>query len=190
MEMYGVSRGTVQKGIQILVDEGLVTREKGRGTYVSKPDIEQMSGSSLLSFAESLRMQDIDFDTKVLRMEIVPANKTCAKKLGVPENSPVLYLQRVRSTAGGPLIFMESLRPGRGMGHVLPEALAAAGVRATFLNHAENPMTVGELAATMARAREVGILTVVCADSVEEARAIAELRPDVMARLVIPFEGI
>ena len=75
---------------------------------------------------------------------------------------------------------MESLRPGRGMGHVLPEALAAAGVRATFLNHAENPMTVGELAATMARAREVGILTVVCADSVAEARAIAELRPDVM----------
>lgn len=108
MEMYGVSRGTVQKGIQILVDEGLVTREKGRGTYVSKPDIEQMSGSSLLSFAESLRMQDIDFDTKVLRMEIVSANRTCAKKLGVPENSPILYLQRVRSTAGGPLIFMES----------------------------------------------------------------------------------
>lgn len=75
---------------------------------------------------------------------------------------------------------MESLEPGRGMGHVLPEALAAAGVKATFLNHAENPMTVHELAATIARADEVGILTVVCADSVEEARAIAELHPDVM----------
>ena len=48
--------------------------------------------------------------------------------------------------------FMESLKPGRGMGHVLPEALAAAGVKATFLNHAENPMTVHELAATIARA--------------------------------------
>ncbi|MCI1666021.1 MAG: triose-phosphate isomerase [Atopobiaceae bacterium] len=76
--------------------------------------------------------------------------------------------------------FMESLKPGRGMGHVLPEALAAAGVKATFLNHAENPMTVHELAATIARANEVGILTVVCADSVEEAKAIAELHPDVM----------
>jgi triosephosphate isomerase len=75
---------------------------------------------------------------------------------------------------------MESLKPGRGMGHVLPEALAAAGVKATFLNHAENPMTVHELAATIARANEVGILTVVCADSVEEAKAIAELHPDVM----------
>lgn len=75
---------------------------------------------------------------------------------------------------------MESLKPGRGMGHVLPEALAAAGVQATFLNHAENPMTVSELAKTIARAREVGILTCVCADSVEEAKAIAELHPDIM----------
>lgn len=75
---------------------------------------------------------------------------------------------------------MESLKPGRGMGHVLPEALAAAGVKATFLNHAENPMTMHELAATIARAHEVGILTCVCADSVEEARAIAQLRPDIM----------
>ncbi|MCI6274888.1 MAG: triose-phosphate isomerase [Coriobacteriaceae bacterium] len=75
---------------------------------------------------------------------------------------------------------MESLRPGRGMGHILPEALAAAGVKATFLNHAENPMTVSELAKTIRRAREVGILTCVCADSVDEARAIAELHPDIM----------
>lgn len=75
---------------------------------------------------------------------------------------------------------MESLRPGRGMGHVLPEALAAAGVRATFLNHAENPTSVHELAATCARASEVGILTVVCADSVEEGEMLAALAPDVM----------
>ena len=75
---------------------------------------------------------------------------------------------------------MESLNPGRGMGHILPEALAAAGVKATFLNHAENPMTIGELAKAIKRAREVGILTCVCADSVDEARSIAELHPDIM----------
>lgn len=75
---------------------------------------------------------------------------------------------------------MESLKPGRGMGHILPEALAAAGVKATFLNHAENPCTAHELAATINRANELGILTVVCADSVEEGRWIAGLQPDVM----------
>ena len=75
---------------------------------------------------------------------------------------------------------MESLKPGRGMGHILPEALAAAGVKATFLNHAENPATVHELAATIARANETDILTVVCADSVAEGQWIATLKPDVM----------
>ena len=75
---------------------------------------------------------------------------------------------------------MESLKPCRGMGHILPEALAAAGVKATFLNHAENPATAHELAAAIARANELGILTVVCADSVEEGEVLAALKPDVM----------
>lgn len=75
---------------------------------------------------------------------------------------------------------MESLRPGKGMGHILPEALVNAGVSATFLNHAENPMHVAELVKTIQRAKEVGILTVACADSVSDARAISMLQPDVM----------
>lgn len=75
---------------------------------------------------------------------------------------------------------MDGLRPGSGMGHVLPEALAAAGVEAAFLNHAEHPMTLAQLARAMARADELGILTIVCADTVEEAQAIAKLRPDIM----------
>ena len=75
---------------------------------------------------------------------------------------------------------MEALRPGKGMGHILPEALKAAGVRATFLNHAENPKTVSDLTDTIARAKELGIATVVCADDIADAKAIAQLEPDVM----------
>ena len=40
---------------------------------------------------------------------------------------------------------MDSLTPGRGMGHVLPESLKEAGAEAVFLNHAENQKTVSEL---------------------------------------------
>jgi len=75
---------------------------------------------------------------------------------------------------------MDSLTPGRGMGYILPEGLVEAGVRATFLNHAEHPVTVHELDVTMKRAKELGILTIVCADSIAEARAISTLEPDVM----------
>lgn len=75
---------------------------------------------------------------------------------------------------------MDGLTPGRGMGHILPEALKEAGTEAVFLNHVEHPMTVNQLARAMARADELGILTIVCADTVEEAQAIAKLKPDIM----------
>lgn len=75
---------------------------------------------------------------------------------------------------------MESLKPGRGMGHVLPESLKEAGAEATFLNHAENSMTLAELSKTIQRAKELSILTIVCADSVVEGQAVAELGPDIL----------
>lgn len=75
---------------------------------------------------------------------------------------------------------MDGLTPGKGMGHVLPDALKDAGVEAVFLNHAEHPMTVNQLARAMARADALDILTFVCADTVEEARALAKLHPDIM----------
>lgn len=75
---------------------------------------------------------------------------------------------------------LDGITPGRGMGHVLPEALASAGVKATFLNHAECPLTAHELFLAHARAKELGLLTVVCADSVEEGEFLAHLEPDVM----------
>ncbi|MBQ1335637.1 MAG: triose-phosphate isomerase [Selenomonadaceae bacterium] len=75
---------------------------------------------------------------------------------------------------------MESLRPGRGMGHVLPESLKEAGAGAVFLNHAENSMTVAELCKTIKRAKELEMLTIVCADSVAEGLAIAQFHPDIL----------
>ena len=75
---------------------------------------------------------------------------------------------------------MDSLVPGRGMGYILPESLVANGVEATFLNHAEHPVEVSDLVSIMKRADELDILTIVCADSIAEAKAIATLNPDIM----------
>jgi len=75
---------------------------------------------------------------------------------------------------------MDPLVPGRGMGHVLPESLKAAGAEAVFLNHAEHSLKLTDLVDTIKRAKELGIITVVCADSLEEAIAIAKLSPDIL----------
>ncbi|MEZ5086660.1 MAG: triose-phosphate isomerase [Tessaracoccus sp.] len=69
---------------------------------------------------------------------------------------------------------------GRGMGHILPDSLRDAGAGAVVLNHAEHPLTLAVLDETMQRAREVGLATIVCADSDAQCKAIAGMGPDIM----------
>jgi len=68
---------------------------------------------------------------------------------------------------------MDSLPIGRGYGSVLPEAIKAVGAVGVFLNHAEKRISLAELNKTIKRADEVGLATIVCADTIEEAAAIA-----------------
>jgi len=75
---------------------------------------------------------------------------------------------------------MDPLVPGRGMGHVLPESLKEAGADAVFLNHAENPKTLSDLYACIRRAAELNMTSIVCADTITEAKAVACMNPDVV----------
>ena len=75
---------------------------------------------------------------------------------------------------------MDYLRPGRGLGSVLPEAVRAAGAVGVMLNHAERKLTMDAIEKTIARADEVGLGTIVCADTVEELTAIAKLSPNLL----------
>ncbi len=75
---------------------------------------------------------------------------------------------------------MDSLPVGRGLGSVLPEAVKAAGAVGVMLNHAEKPLTLEEVEATIKRADEVGLATIVCADTVEDVKAIAKMGPNLI----------
>jgi triosephosphate isomerase (TIM) len=75
---------------------------------------------------------------------------------------------------------MDSLRPGRGIGAVLPEALKAAGAVGALLNHSEKRLSLPEIERTIQRAKEVGLATMVCADSLADVAVVARMRPDVV----------
>ncbi len=75
---------------------------------------------------------------------------------------------------------MDSLPIGRGYGSVLPEAVKAAGAVGVILNHSEKRISLAELNKTIKRADEVGLATIVCADTIEEAAAIAHLAPNII----------
>jgi len=76
--------------------------------------------------------------------------------------------------------YMDTLRPGRGMADILPEGLKAAGARGVVVNHCEKPMSLPAIRKTIERARELDFLVFACADTVAEAKAIAQLHPDII----------
>ena len=75
---------------------------------------------------------------------------------------------------------MDYLPVGRGLGSVLPEAVKAAGAVGVMLNHAEKPLTMEEVEKTIRRADEVGLATIVCADTVEDVKKIAKMSPNLI----------
>lgn len=75
---------------------------------------------------------------------------------------------------------MDGISPGKGMGSVLPESVYDAGARAVFLNHAEHPLKLSELVQAIKKAKELGMISIVCADTVDEAQAITLLKPDIL----------
>lgn len=76
--------------------------------------------------------------------------------------------------------YMDTLRPGRGMADILPEGLRAAGAQGVVINHCEKPMSLPQMKKTIDRARELDMLVFACADTVAEAKAIAQLHPDII----------
>lgn len=97
--------------------------------------------------------------------------------------APYVDIRRIAENTQRILVFapyMDILRPGRGMADVLPEAVRAAGAQGVVVNHCERPMTLGTIRETLRRADELDMLSFACADTIAEARAIAQLGPDII----------
>ena len=81
--------------------------------------------------------------------------------------TPYANIARVSECTKQLIVFaphMDNIEVGRGLAAVLPESLRAAGAQGVMLNHVEKPMRIAELYGTIRRARELGMMSIVCAD--------------------------
>ncbi len=98
---YGVSRHTVREAIRHLNKTGILTRERGRGTVVNKPEFEQPMGT-LYSLFNSVESTGVEQNSEVLRLEVV-TDAVAASHLEVPEDTDLVLLKRLRLAGGAPL---------------------------------------------------------------------------------------
>lgn len=113
---YNVSRGTVRQATGLLLDEGLLRREQGRGTFVASTQPET-TFFTLTSFDDDMRRQNRTPSTQLLGLEVIPANTDMAARLKLTEGDPVIHIARLRLADVQPVVFetrylAQSLCPG------------------------------------------------------------------------------
>lgn len=105
----GLSRPTMRRAMQHLVDKGLVVRRRGIGTRVVQPKLRRPL--ELSSLYDDLASAGRKPTTRVLSFENVEARAEVAERLEMDEGSPVLELVRLRSAAGEPIAKMTNYLP-------------------------------------------------------------------------------
>lgn len=105
----GLSRPTVRRAIQELVDKGLLVRRRGIGTQVVQGQVTRQV--ELTSLYEDLKRTHHEPGTDVLHHEVINANELVAEALGVAPDDKVVYLRRRRNTDGVPVAVLENYLP-------------------------------------------------------------------------------
>jgi GntR family transcriptional regulator len=101
-EVFQISRMTVRQAINNLVLEGYLTRQKGKGTFVSKKKVEQEL-QGMTSFTEDMLSRGMNPSSTLLSFQIIPADKNTALDLKIEENDSVYKIKRIRLADGAPM---------------------------------------------------------------------------------------
>ncbi len=102
LEQYELSRTTVRQSLDMLVNDGLIYRQRGRGTFVSPPAIEQ-GLAGIISFTEDMRRRNMEAHTEVLSAELIPAPNEIAEALQIAPGEELANLERLRLADSEPM---------------------------------------------------------------------------------------
>jgi DNA-binding GntR family transcriptional regulator len=161
MATYGVSRITLRQVLDMLVRDGLIVREQGRGSFVARPTLEK-GMVRIFSFTEDMRQRGLAPRTIVLAAELIPATAEVAASLGVELGEEMVRLERLRLAEDEPLAIEEShlvhrFCPGLLQFDFAVESLREVMARAYGVRWSRAHQTIRAILASEAEAALLGV---------------------------------
>ncbi|MBM7558209.1 GntR family transcriptional regulator [Halanaerobacter jeridensis] len=98
VDVHGISRMTARKAVMALVNEGLLYREQGRGTFVAEPEPKMKHElSELTGFTEEMKEKGLETKTEIVDFDLEIASNDIRKHLELPtEIEQVIKVKRLR----------------------------------------------------------------------------------------------
>lgn len=112
---FNVSRMTARHAMQRLVQEGLIYRVTGRGSFVAMPHVHRQA-NTLTSFTAEMTRRGKTPSSRIVRAEVTDPTPEDRASLRLPRGAPVVIVERVRLADGIPVAreraaFPERCRP-------------------------------------------------------------------------------
>ncbi|MBE6083102.1 MULTISPECIES: GntR family transcriptional regulator [Tissierellales] len=109
-KFHGISRMTVRKAIQDLVNEGMLYREQGKGTFVSYPK-QKKNISQLLSFTEEMKSKGYNVTNRLLYFNKEIPEKKISKIFHMKKGEMIYVIKRIRFAGKEPIALEISYLP-------------------------------------------------------------------------------
>ena len=110
-QAFDISRSVTRQALRELQYQGLLYRERGKGTFVAQPKISESLMQDLSGFYEDMVAKGLTPVTKVLRQEIQPADKKIANYLQIELGDKVIVIERLRSVGSEPINLVTTYLP-------------------------------------------------------------------------------
>ena len=110
-QAFDISRSVTRQALRELEYQGLVYRERGKGTFVAQPKISESLMQELSGFYEDMVAKGLTPVTKVLRQEVLPAEKKIASHLQIEPGDKVIVIERLRSVGDEPINLVTTYLP-------------------------------------------------------------------------------
>ncbi len=123
-QRYQVSRATVRQALGLLVEEGLVVRQRGRGSIVAQRRPLTYAVSELRGFTEILAGQGLHLRTELLAYETKLPPEDVSGLLELDGDAPTLFFERLVRDDDGPILLDSGYIPAGVAAPVTREALA------------------------------------------------------------------